>query len=127
MKLRTILFACALILSACNIAVTSFPAAQTQPTELPTEVPPTPSPELPTPVAIDAPVVKTPTLSEIHFLDDLDGWGITETQIVRTNDGGMTWYNVTPPDVNETGSTVATFFLDAQHAWVQKPDFNNFP
>ena len=27
----------------------------------------------------------------------------------------------------ETGSTVETFILDKDHAWVQKPDFNNFP
>jgi photosystem II stability/assembly factor-like uncharacterized protein len=29
--------------------------------------------------------------------------------------------------VDETGYTVETFFLDQNHAWVQKPDFNNFP
>jgi photosystem II stability/assembly factor-like uncharacterized protein len=127
MKLRTILFVLALILSACNISVTSFPVAPTQPVEQPTEVHPTPVPDTPAPHAIDAPVVESPALSEIHFLNELDGWGVTETQIVRTNDGGVTWHNVTPPDITETGSTVATFILDNQHAWVQKPDFNNFP
>lgn len=127
MKLRTILFVLALILSACNISVTSFPVAPTQPVEQPTEVHPTPVPDTPAPPAIDAPVVESPALSEIHFLNELDGWGVTETQIVRTNDGGVTWHNVTPPDITETGSTVATFILDNQHAWVQKPDFNNFP
>jgi photosystem II stability/assembly factor-like uncharacterized protein len=127
MKLRTILFVLALILSACNISVTSFPVAPTQPVEQPTEIHPTPVPDTPAPHAIDAPVVESPALSEIHFLNELDGWGVTETQIVRTNDGGVTWHNVTPPDITETGSTVATFILDNQHAWVQKPDFNNFP
>ena len=127
MKLRTILFVLALILSACNISVTSFPVAPTQPVEQPTEIHPTPVPDTPAPPAIDAPVVESPALSEIHFLNELDGWGVTETQIVRTNDGGVTWHNVTPPDITETGSTVATFILDNQHAWVQKPDFNNFP
>ena len=52
---------------------------------------------------------------------------MTETFLVRTNDGGITWYNVTPPDLVEMGSTVHTFMLDKDHAWVQKPDFNNFP
>jgi photosystem II stability/assembly factor-like uncharacterized protein len=66
-------------------------------------------------------------LVEIQFLNELDGWGVTETQVVRTNDGGVTWYNVTPPDLAETGSTVETFILDNEHAWVQKADFNNFP
>ena len=52
---------------------------------------------------------------------------MTETQIVRTKDGGVTWYDVTPPDVAETGFSVVTFVLDNDHAWVQKPDYNNYP
>jgi len=128
MKLKYALIALTLILSACNVSVTSFPpAAPAQPAEPPTEIPPTPVPDTPAPPAIDAPQVESPALVEIQFLNELDGWGVTETQIVRTNDGGITWYNVTPPDVTETGSTVVTFILDNQHAWVQKPDFNNFP
>ena len=129
MKLRCTLIALALILSACNISVTSFPATSEpgQPVVPPTEIPPTPYPDTPTPSPIDAPRVDSPALVEIHFLNELEGWGVTEAQIVRTNDGGTTWYNVTPPDLTETGSTVATFFLDTGNAWVQKPDFNNFP
>src|ERR1044071_3806098 len=130
MKLRTILLILALSLSACNISVTSFPAepaAPAQPAEPPTEIPPTPVPDTPAPPAIEAPVVQAPALIEVRFLNELDGWGVTETQIVRTNDGGVTWYNVTPPDIKEAGSAVSTFILDKEHAWVQKPDFNNFP
>lgn len=127
MKLKYVLIALTLILSACNVSVTSFPAAPAQPAEPPTEIPPTPFPATPAPPAIDAPQVESPALVEIQFLNELEGWGVTETQIVRTNDGGTTWYNVTPSDVTETGSTVEIFILDNQHAWVQKPDFNNFP
>jgi photosystem II stability/assembly factor-like uncharacterized protein len=120
----------AFLLLGCNISVTSFPASPEQPvesTEISTEIPPTPFPDTPAPPAIAAPQVEAPDLLEIHFLNELDGWGITETQILRTNDGGFTWYNVTPPDLKEVGSTVATSILDNEHAWVQKPDFNNFP
>src|SRR6266545_3774867 len=130
MKLKYVLIALTLILSACNISVTSFPpvpAAPGQPAEPPTEIPPTPVLDTPAPPSIDAPQVESPALVEIQFLNELDGWGVTETQIARTNDSGITWYNVTPPDLTETGSTVETFILDNQHAWVQKPDFNNFP
>jgi photosystem II stability/assembly factor-like uncharacterized protein len=127
MKLKYVLIVLTLILSACNISVTSFPAAPGQPVESPTEIPPTPIPDTPAPPAIDASQVESPALVEIQFLNELDGWGVTETQIVRTNDGGIIWYNVTPPDVAETGTTVTTFILDNTHAWVQKPDFNNFP
>jgi photosystem II stability/assembly factor-like uncharacterized protein len=127
MKLRCSLIAFTLILSACNISVTSFPTVPQLPTALPTEIPPTPYPDTPAPPAIAAPIVQSPALLEIQFLNELDAWGITETEVVRTNDGGITWYNVTPPDVAETGVTVSTFILDQDHAWVQKPDFNNFP
>src|SRR4030095_6504676 len=118
MKLRTILFALALVLSACNISVTSFPAAPGQPAEPPTEIPPTPVPDTPAPPAINAPVIESPALVEIQFLNELDGWGITESQIVRTNDGGVIWYNVTPPDVTTSGQSVGTFILDKDHAWL---------
>src|SRR5215212_11434722 len=127
MKLRYVLLALALVLSACNVTLTSLPAAPAQPVEPATEILPTPYPDTPAPPAIDAPVVESAALVEVHFLNELDGWGVTETQIVRTNDGGGTWYNVTPPDVTETGSTIEIFILDNQHAWMQKPDFNNFP
>lgn len=116
----------ALILNACNVTVTSLPAAPQPPTET-TQAPPTPYPDTPAPPVIQAPVVKSPAFLAVHFFNELDGWGITEMEIVRTNDGGITWYNVTPKDLAETGSTVETFFLDKDQAWVQKPDFNNFP
>jgi photosystem II stability/assembly factor-like uncharacterized protein len=60
-------------------------------------------------------------------MNELDGWAVTEAEIARTNDGGLTWYNVTPPEMEETGYGVDTFILDVEHAWVQKPDFENFP
>jgi photosystem II stability/assembly factor-like uncharacterized protein len=117
-----------LILSGCNISVTSFPASPAATVAVEeTEVPPTPFPDTPAPPAIAAPVIEAPAFIDFQFFNELDGWGISETYIVRTNDGGITWYDVTPPDVEEMGSAVETFILDQDHAWVQKPDFNNFP
>src|SRR6476660_5729092 len=127
MKLRYMLIVLTLTLSACNISVTSFPAASGPTVEAPTEIPPTPVPDTPAPPTVNAPVVESPSLVQVQFLNELNGWGVTETQIVRTNDGGMTWYNVTPSDLTETGSTVSTFFLDNDHALVLKSDFNNYP
>lgn len=126
LKRILILTVLASLLSACNMAVTSFPAAPEAPPEI-TELPPTPYPDTPAPVAINALPVESPAFIEIQFLNELDAWAITETQIVRTSDGGITWYNVTPPDIVEPENTVETFILDRDHAWVQKPDFNNFP
>ena len=132
MILRVRLIVCIfilLLLTGCNIAVTSFPTSPEVPAEAvePTEIPPTPFPDTPAPPAIDAQVVETPAFVDIQFLNELDGWGMTETYVVRTNDGGITWYDVTPPDLEEVASAVHTFILDKDHAWVQKPDFNNFP
>ena len=93
----------------------------------PTERTPTPYPDTPSPAEIMAPLVETPTLLSIQFLNELDGWGVTETQIVRTNDGGITWYDVTPPEVTEAGYSIDTFILDINHVWVQLPDNENFP
>ena len=118
-----------LLLSACNAPVASPTAIVAQATELPptqqppTEIPPTLIPNTPAPAAIDAPIVEAPSLVDIHFLNDNDGWGVTETQILRTNDGGVTWYNVTPPDVTTAGYNAHTFVLDNEHVWVQITDF----
>ena len=112
--LSTLLKACFLIslLTAC--------AASSEST-------PTPYPDTPSPAEIDAPLVESPALVSIQFLNELDGWGVTETQIVRTNDGGITWYNVTPPEVTEAGYSVDTFVLDNDHVWMQLADAENFP
>ena len=107
-----------LTISSCNTLTT---------TAQPGELLPTPYPDTPAPVAIDAPLVEAPALVNFHFLNELDGWGVTGTQIVRTIDGGLTWYNVTPPDVTETGYGARHFAMDADHAWVQIPDFNKYP
>lgn len=124
-----------LFVTACSASSTpSTPSqaepADTQPVETtatPAAEIPTPFPDTPAPVAIDAAPVEEPAFVSVDFLNELDGWGVTETQIVRSNDGGTTWYNVTPPDVAETGFGVGIFVLDNDHAWVQKPDYNNYP
>ena len=72
-------------------------------TAQPPELSPTPYPDTPSPAGLNAPLIESPVLVKIRFLSELDGWGVTETQIARTNDGGITWYDVTPPDMTETG------------------------
>ena len=125
MKLRYALIVLLFILSACNapapsaLATTTAPPAEVSPTE----ISPTPFPDTPAPAVINAPLVEAPALLDIHFLNELDGWGVTDTQVVRTNDGGITWYNVTPPDVTSAGYNAHNFVLDNEHTWLQITDF----
>ena len=126
MRLRYSLIVFVLLFSGCNMSVNSLTASPEEPVET-TELPPTAYPDTPAPPAIDAPHVETPAFIDLQFFNELDGWGVTETYLVRTNDGGITWYDVTPPDLDETGYTVETFLLDNNHVWLQTPDFNNFP
>jgi photosystem II stability/assembly factor-like uncharacterized protein len=106
-------------ITACNPSISSAPQSAGSTHE--------PYPDTPSPPAIDAPPVEAPAIIELDMLNELDGWAVTEAEIARTNDGGFTWYNVTPPEMDETGYGVDTFILDVDHAWMQKPDFENFP
>jgi len=120
MKLRHLLVVFLLISTACNSPVASATKAiEDTPT-------PAPYPDTPSPPQLDAPIVESPSLVTIQFVNSLDGWGVTETQVVRTNDGGSSWYNVTPPDLTETGYTVEMSILDVNNVWIQIPDFENY-
>ncbi|MEW6406198.1 MAG: hypothetical protein AB1649_30805 [Chloroflexota bacterium] len=78
----------------------------------------------PVPAEIKAPPIAVPSIFYLDMLNEVDGWAVTETEIIRTNDGGVTWYVVTPPTLASAAS-VSTTFLDVNHAWVLVPDANN--
>jgi len=126
-RILTSLFFLSVLLTACT--TTSAPEQQASPTPQPVDEP-TLAPyedDTPAPPRLDAPIVESPSLVFIHFINSLDGWGVTETKIVRTNDGGLTWYDFTPPQLTAAGYSVNVFFLDTIHGWVQVPDFTNYP
>lgn len=120
-KIYGLLVVIALTLAACSQSGTKPSAAQ------PADVPPAPYPDTPSPEVINAPRIESATLISLDMLNELDGWAVTEAEIARTNDGGINWYNVTPPEVAETGYSVDMFLLDNDHVWVLVPDFGNFP
>src|SRR6266536_2220061 len=123
MKLKYIIYLILFTLVASGCASNS-PGSESIPNP---QVPPTSYPATPASTEINTPLIESPALIKLDMLDDLNGWGVTETQIARTNDGGVTWRNVTPSNIEETGSTVDMFVLDNDHAWVQKPDFDKYP
>lgn len=100
-----------LILTACT-GPNSVPVPLTQG---PTLAPPT----------INAPIVTNPGLASIHMVDENNGWGITDTTVVRTDDGGVTWYQVGPASVTTLGFSASSDFLDALHGWIVITDSKN--
>ena len=117
-----ILMGLLLVVSACTAPAASSPQSAES-----TQTPAPYSPDTPSPPTIDAPVVESPSLVSIQFISSLNGWGVTATQIVRTTDGGFTWYNVTPPEITEAGYKVTYHALDQDHAWVHMPDYDKYP
>lgn len=138
--MKRILFSFLLVvlISAC-----AAPMPQMEQTETPIPVEPAATPTLaetqplPQSVAepqgtlmpdeINAPLIESPDIVNIEMMDEVYGWALTEMHVIRTNDGGVTWYNVTPPGLAEAGYSVFMEFLDVNHAWIQVVDPNNYP
>ncbi len=132
-RLSTFFFLLALLISACVPAASSAePAQETLAFTATAPVAEEPQTalalqETPLPAAVEAPLIDSPSILNIEMLSETDGWGVTEEEIVRTNDGGVTWFNVTPANLADAGYLVFTDFFDATHAWVQFPDMNKYP
>jgi photosystem II stability/assembly factor-like uncharacterized protein len=87
-------------------------------------IPVTQGPTLPPPT-LSAPVSAAPAFTMIHMIDIANGWAITDTGVVRTNDGGLTWHDVTPSGVTKLGFGVPFYFLDSNHGWVVSANPSN--
>jgi photosystem II stability/assembly factor-like uncharacterized protein len=67
------------------------------------------------------------TITFLHMVTESLGWAIgrgstLEDHILRTEDGGHTWMDVTPPEheltIDEQAKNAQAFFLDPDQAWV---------
>ncbi len=108
----------------------SFLAACGTPNQIPIPVTqgPTLASETPAsaaPAGINAPIVTSPGLAFIQMTDEKNGWGITDTKVVRTDDGGVTWYDVTPPNSPALGYPAKAEFIDDMHGWLIVSDTSN--
>ncbi len=116
LSVKSILAALVLLAAAaCSLA-----SAPSTPTPTPVVVPPTVTPVPPTPTP-PFPVVASPQIDTFDMLDAKNGWAISDTNVLRTADGGATWYNVTPPSLTNVGFAAGTSYLDASRAWVAVP------
>ena len=113
MKRIIVLLGLALILSACSKPVPATPTVP--PTVTVTVAPPT----------LSAPVSSAPAFTTLRMTDAANGWAITDSGVVRTNDGGMTWHDVTPSSVTKLGFGTTYYFLDSNHGWVVSGDPTN--
>ncbi len=78
----------------------------------------------PTPTSTFPPIVSSPDIRQLSMLDASNGWALTASYLLRTTNGGVTWYNVTPLGVTSVGSN---FFQNASKGWVigNVPDTGN--
>lgn len=157
-KLRYLLIFVLLLLlsSGCSFFKTdTFPPTITPESEIPTPAPqpsstPPASTEVPIPdltVSTPAPVViitdglipfLTPgqdlTISFVHMVNATEGWAVGNAgdncdHILRTDDGGNTWWDTSPPEsvpesADET-KQAEVYFLDLENAWVSYQPYSN--
>ena len=82
---------------------------------------PQPTATLALPTDIPFAIFDAPQLTQFYFVDVNNGWGLTETALVRTNDVGVTWYNATPQNLTQIGYAPFVFF-NAQTAYILQPN-----
>lgn len=108
------LIACLTLLlsAACDLAVT--PQVDTG----------TATPEIVTPpvAPLDAPTIDSPALVTIRMFDETNGWGVSDSAILRTVDSAHIWHDVSPTSVDAFGYAATTEFIDALRGWVLVPD-----
>jgi photosystem II stability/assembly factor-like uncharacterized protein len=117
-----------LLLVSCNL-----PEHAVKPTDTPVltniatqPVPAIFTPTLPGPAIAHVPAGQAINILNIHMHDSNSGWGLgglsqVQDQVFRTQDGGKTWKDVTPPQpAPATGDKAIAigYFQDASTAWV---------
>jgi photosystem II stability/assembly factor-like uncharacterized protein len=140
------------LLLAFFLAACGTPAFYPTPTSPSTElVVPTPGLETPAPRPSPQPVPRAPdlgppverlpagtivTVEEIHMLDARRGWALgglggARDHVLRTQDGGQTWQDVTPPEPQPADPSLQlrarAFFRDADSAWVVFAPRHGYP
>jgi photosystem II stability/assembly factor-like uncharacterized protein len=75
-----------------------------------------------TPTVPPLPMINSPQISSLIMLDADYGWAINDTSVLRTINGGMTWYDATPAGVTSVWYAASSFFLDAKTSWILIPN-----
>ncbi len=128
-KTLRLLVICPLLvfLAACIGLSSVTPPPPTVPAQLPTNTAFSPGVTTLPPTEVVIPPTETPApglpvvIYQLHMLDQSNGWGWTSqadetSRILRTQDGGVTWSDVSPQ--GQALTPYASSFLDAQTAWI---------
>jgi photosystem II stability/assembly factor-like uncharacterized protein len=132
LKIRSHLFVfliiLALLLPSCNLPEPAATPGQPTPriTTITAPVPPEPTASASGPAIAHIPDGQGISIMNIHMLDLQNGWGIgglhqASDHVFRTQDGGATWQDVTPPQPEPAAGDQAQaigYFLDFTTAWV---------
>jgi len=78
-----------------------------------TPVPPSETPVPPSSTPTTGIPVAAPTITSLHMIDSMNGWALSDQYVVRTTDGGNTWYNVLFESNPPSG-----YFPSATKGWV---------
>ncbi len=99
------------------------PASETPAPATETPAEPVGPTSTPAPAIVQIPAGNPVTISEIHMIDALQGWALggregAQDHVLVTEDGGLTWIDVTPPEPDVGAKAASGFFRDTQTAWV---------
>jgi len=108
--------AAAVTASSAPVPALTLPPTLPAVTEPANTVPATPPPATAAPGLPALPAAASPAIQSLVMLDLNNGWALTDTGVVRTSDGGSTWYNATPAGLN--GAPASPFFLNASTGWL---------
>lgn len=92
------------------------------PASVPTGEAATPIPATYTPIPTPTlPGVTAPQILDFDMLDASNGWAVTANGLVRTSDGGLTWYNATPSGLAAIPQGFSFYLYDNSNAWLVLP------
>lgn len=73
----------------------------------------------PTPTKISAGVVPSPVINKLFMINETNGWALGNDYVLRTTDGGVTWYNMIMPSLPSIRSA---YFRNSNKGWVLTND-----
>ncbi len=125
MRVKLSLLTLVLASLACTANVSTVAPIPEPSITQPSETQVVTAPPVPSTSLNDMPVVVPEAMSRVHMLDAQNGWMITERNVLRTQDGGATWHNVTPPGASALGFGTGASFLDSNRGWILIGDPND--